>query len=352
MSGNLDGAKVINSLHNQFKGLVNVEALGGTKTLAVTAPMIQSLDPGAARTVLLPAEASSKGLVFLIKNTANAAELITVKEDSNTTTIALLNQGELGLFVCDGATWYGGALGGTGLISTDDIADAAVTVAKMAANSVDSDQYVDGSIDLIHMSANSVDSDQYVDGSIDLIHMSANSVDSDQYVDGSIDLIHMSVNSVDSDQYVDGSIDTAHIAVDQVTPALLGAPHLNVVSKVCAFGSFTDGGGTSGYIDFDASAIPAGAVVLGWKAVVATGFTGDTTAIVQVGVSGDVDRFSADTAQSVLSAATVGANALAADAADGINAAVTPRVTVTGGADFTSISAGSMTVSIYFIETT
>ena len=97
--------------------------------------------------------------------------------------------------------------------------DAGITLAKMAANSVDSDQYVDGSIDLIHMSANSVDSDQYVDGSIDLVHMSANSVDSDQYVDGSIDLIHMSANSVDSDQYVDGSIDTDHLADDQVTLA-------------------------------------------------------------------------------------------------------------------------------------
>jgi hypothetical protein len=97
--------------------------------------------------------------------------------------------------------------------------DAGITLAKMAANSVDSDQYVDGSIDLVHMSANSVDSDQYVDGSIDLVHMSANSVDSDQYVDGSIDLVHMSANSVDSDQYVDGSIDTDHIADDQVTLA-------------------------------------------------------------------------------------------------------------------------------------
>jgi hypothetical protein len=74
--------------------------------------------------------------------------------------------------------------------------DAGITLAKMAANSVDSDQYVDGSIDLIHMSANSVDSDQYVDGSIDLIHMSANSVDSDQYVDGSIDTDHIADNQV------------------------------------------------------------------------------------------------------------------------------------------------------------
>jgi len=86
-----------------------------------------------------------------------------------------------------------------GTLTTSMLAEGAITVAKMAANSVDSDQYVDGSIDLAHMSANSVDSDQYVDGSIDLIHMSANSVDSDQYVDGSIDLVHMSSESVDED---------------------------------------------------------------------------------------------------------------------------------------------------------
>ena len=83
-------------------------------------------------------------------------------------------------------------------VSSDalQIKNLGVTLAKMAANSVDSDQYVDGSIDLIHMSANSVDSDQYVDGSIDLIHMSDNSVDSDQYVDGSIDEVHLGDNQV------------------------------------------------------------------------------------------------------------------------------------------------------------
>jgi hypothetical protein len=37
--------------------------------------------------------------------------------------------------------------------------DSTVTLAKMAANSVDSDAYVDGSIDLAHMSSESVDED-------------------------------------------------------------------------------------------------------------------------------------------------------------------------------------------------
>jgi hypothetical protein len=126
----------------------------------------------------------------------------------------------------------------TDAIVTANITNANVTVAKMAANSVDSDQYVDGSIDLVHMSINSIDSDQYVDGSIDLVHMSANSVDSDQYVDGSIDLIHMSANSVDSDQYVDGSIDTIHIADDAVTGAKL-ANNIDIAGTLDVTGILT-----------------------------------------------------------------------------------------------------------------
>tara|TARA_B110001452_G_scaffold200996_1_gene171025 strand:- start:2679 stop:3926 length:1248 start_codon:yes stop_codon:yes gene_type:complete len=79
----------------------------------------------------------------------------------------------------------------TDAIVTANITNANVTVAKMAANSVDSDQYVDGSIDTAHIA------------------------------DSQITVAKMAANSVDSDQYVDGSIDTAHIADDQVTDAKL-----------------------------------------------------------------------------------------------------------------------------------
>ena len=122
------------------------------------------------------------------------------------------------------------------------------------------------------------------------------------------------------------------------------------VTQSLAFGSFTDGGGTSGYIDSSGAQIPAGAMLIGFKAVVSTGFAGDTTAVIEVGVAGDTDRFSSVTDQSVLSPATVGAGA-ATDASDGMNAAQTIRVTVTGTADFTSISAGVMVVTVYYIDT-
>lgn len=124
---------------------------------------------------------------------------------------------------------------------------------------------------------------------------------------------------------------------------------IHSIRQNVVIGDFTDGGGTSGYVDLTTQ-LPAGALPLGWKAKVNTGFTGDTTAVVQVGVSGDVDRFSAVTDQSVLAAATVGSRANA-DGADGINAAQTIRVTVTGASDFGLIAAGDMDIEAFYIPT-
>jgi len=119
-----------------------------------------------------------------------------------------------------------------------------------------------------------------------------------------------------------------------------------LVSQTLDFGDFTDNGDATGYIDFTTGTIPAASIVVGWKAVVATGFTGDTTAVIEVGKSGDSDAYSADATQSVLAAATVGSAAKEAMAF--VAAATTPRVTVTGAADFGSISSGSMTVTLYY----
>lgn len=120
------------------------------------------------------------------------------------------------------------------------------------------------------------------------------------------------------------------------------------ISESLAFGDFTDNANATGYKDWSAQ-LPAGAIPLAVKYVVSAGFTGDTTAVVQTGISGDLDRFSSTTDQSVLAAATVG-HGVAADALDGIGAAQTIRTTVTGGSDFGGISAGAMVATLYYIQ--
>jgi len=135
----------------------------------------------------------------------------------------------------------------TGVIATANIADDAITAAKMAANSVDSDSYVNGSIDLAHMSINSIDSDQYVDASIDAEHLAAdiitgvkiadNAIDSEHYTDGSIDTAHIAADQItnakiaddqiDSEHYVDESIDLAHLAADSVNGSKIADDSIN-----------------------------------------------------------------------------------------------------------------------------
>jgi len=118
-----------------------------------------------------------------------------------------------------------------------------------------------------------------------------------------------------------------------------------LVSQELLIADFTDNADTTGYIDFDVN-LPANAIVVGWKAEVSAGFTGDTTAVCQVGIAGDLDKYSGITTTSVLAVATVGAlgNTDSAMA----TADQTVRVTVTGGTDFGLITAGAMVISLYY----
>lgn len=119
------------------------------------------------------------------------------------------------------------------------------------------------------------------------------------------------------------------------------------LTESVTYGNFTDNGDTTGYIDLTQT-LDKDLLVFGWKAVVATGFTGDTSATLQVGVATDLDAYSADTANSVFAAGTVGSASLAAAAFH--EAAVKVRLTVTSATDFTSVSAGAMTVTIYYLD--
>jgi predicted RecA/RadA family phage recombinase len=113
--------------------------------------------------------------------------------------------------------------------------------------------------------------------------------------------------------------------------------------------AFTNETGTAlGHIDITAGQLPARSLVLGTSINVTEGFAGDTTAIVQVGGTVDLDRFSSVTDQSVLAIGRV-AMGIPVDGQDGFAAAQTVRVTVTGGADWDNITAGKMFVSIYYI---
>ena len=87
-----------------------VETLAGNRTLSIDEVNTYNgfaFDPGgAARNVVLPAEEACTGVVIMISNKADAAEIITVQNDA-AGTIVTPTQNEAALIWCDGVNWYG-----------------------------------------------------------------------------------------------------------------------------------------------------------------------------------------------------------------------------------------------------
>jgi hypothetical protein len=75
------------------------------------------------------------------------------------------------------------------------------------------------------------------------------------------------------------------------------------------------------------------------------------TATLQLGVAGDVDRFTADTAKSLTTAGIVGSACIAADACDGIGSSQTILATVTETSDFSDYTEGAFKASVFYVKT-
>jgi hypothetical protein len=124
---------------------------------------------------------------------------------------------------------------------------------------------------------------------------------------------------------------------------------VGVLTETVLFSQFTDGGAAVGTFQL-AGSVPAGAVLLGSKVIVNAGFAGDTSAALTIGDGSDVDRYNTGT-PSVFATAASGIETGAPSGSKLITTANRPTLTVTSAADFTSVSAGSLTVNIYFLQT-
>ena len=95
-------------LTKKWKMNFNLETLSAQKQLVVDDAPVQILDPNAASVdVLLPTEATSRGLMFMIISNGAGTEDLIVKEDSDTTTIVTVTANSVGIVFCDGTTWRG-----------------------------------------------------------------------------------------------------------------------------------------------------------------------------------------------------------------------------------------------------
>jgi hypothetical protein len=124
-----------------------------------------------------------------------------------------------------------------------------------------------------------------------------------------------------------------------------GSPGYNVISQRVSYSSFTDGGSTSGTITLN-EGIPEGAWVLRSKLRNLTGFTGDTTATIQIGDGTDADRYSTGTPSVFTTADAVDVGAPSGTQVH--TDAKSVVVTVTSGSDWGLVVAGAMTVEVLY----
>jgi hypothetical protein len=129
---------------------------------------------------------------------------------------------------------------------------------------------------------------------------------------------------------------------------LMTRPGLRSISQTATAAAganaMTDGGSTSGYIDFT-TALPIGAIPISSQFACSGAFAGDTTAVWKLGISGDLDRYSTTTSNSCFTAITT-SSLTKTTGLSATNAAQTPRLTITGGADFTSIVSNGTGVGV------
>lgn len=127
------------------------------------------------------------------------------------------------------------------------------------------------------------------------------------------------------------------------------------VDQWVEYDDMTDGGSTAATLDLT-NTIPAGSFVLGSKVKVTTGFTGDTSCVLDIGTSSDTDQFSYTThniytASDNLVEAADGGNAGTETGIVPITSATTIRLTATSAADWGSVSAGRMYVQVFYLST-
>lgn len=119
-------------------------------------------------------------------------------------------------------------------------------------------------------------------------------------------------------------------------------------SETVTYDQFTDGGAAVGTYTLTTGSIPIGATFLYSAVTAITGFAGDTTAVLTIGDGTDADRYNTSTVD-VFSTAANGGSAGAPSGVRYHTAAKNVVLTVTSASDFTSVSAGSVTVECFYL---
>jgi len=120
---------------------------------------------------------------------------------------------------------------------------------------------------------------------------------------------------------------------------------LQALQFTVALADFTDNEDATGTYEHTVD-IPKGAVVTRTLITDVTGFTGDTSATITIGDGTDADRYNTGTPSVFTTATDIDAGAISGTVYHA--AAATPTVIITSGSDFGSVTAGSVTITIFY----
>ncbi len=124
---------------------------------------------------------------------------------------------------------------------------------------------------------------------------------------------------------------------------------LRKVSQIVEYGDFTDDGSDE-YGDLTLNkAVPAGSFIIGSKVTVKDGFTGDSSATLQVGSAKNNGDYSGSSTHNVFTSGTK--NLVQGTALYPIASNQSIYLTLTSGSDFSDVTAGRLLVEVFYFST-
>ena len=153
--------------------------------------------------------------------------------------------------------------------------------------------------------------------------------------------------SIWTTEIASNAITTIKITDWNVTNAKLWVPKLVTYQETVLYSAMVDGGGAS-WTKALSTSIPEGAVFVQSFIDAVTWFAWDVSAVITIGDGTDVDRYNTWTPSVFATADHV--SAWVPSGTIYHSAAKTPTITVTTNADFTSVSAWQVTITIMYYQ--
>jgi len=119
-----------------------------------------------------------------------------------------------------------------GGVNTTQLANDAVTGAKIADNAIDSEHYTDGSIDTAHLANDAVTSAKIADATIVAGNLANSAVQTAKINDGAVTTAKLATAAVQTNKLTDNAVTSAKIAADAITNAKMANNAINTAEIV------------------------------------------------------------------------------------------------------------------------